>query len=82
MNSPFVSVILPVYNGARFIVEEIITGKQINSDTVEKAVSVVMKTAQPLEKNGYKIPLFKGILEEELLSSPEMDTTSQISKLT
>jgi len=49
-------------------VEEIITDKQINSDTVAKAVNVVMKNAQPLEKNSYKIPLFKGILEEELLA--------------
>jgi xanthine dehydrogenase YagS FAD-binding subunit len=49
-------------------VEEIITDKQINTDTVEKAVNVVTKKAQPLEKNGYKIPLFKGILEEELLA--------------
>ena len=49
-------------------VEEIITDKQLNLDTVAKAVNVVMKNAQPLEKNGYKIPLFKGILEEELLA--------------
>jgi len=49
-------------------VEEILTDKQINSKTVAKAVNVVMKNAQPLEKNGYKIPLFKGILEEELLA--------------
>jgi hypothetical protein len=42
------------------------TGSVSNSLTY--SVNVVMKNAQPLEKNGYKIPLFKGILEEKLLA--------------
>lgn len=49
-------------------VEEILTGRQLNSAAIEKAVSVVMKNAQPLEKNGYKIPLFRGIIEEQLMA--------------
>jgi xanthine dehydrogenase YagS FAD-binding subunit len=47
-------------------VEDILTNKQIVPDTVSKAVDAIMRNARPLEKNGYKIPLFRGILEEEL----------------
>jgi xanthine dehydrogenase YagS FAD-binding subunit len=47
-------------------VEEVLTDKRLTSDIVADAVNAVMKNAQPLAKNGYKIPLFQGILEEEL----------------
>jgi hypothetical protein len=28
-----------------------------------------MKNARPLEKNGYKVPLFLGLLEEQLIAA-------------
>ena len=46
--------------------EEFITGKTLNSATAKKAGVVAVRDAQPLEHNGYKIPLFKGIIEEAL----------------
>lgn len=48
-------------------VEEVITGKRLDEETVRKAVEAVVKDAQPLKRNGYKIPLFRGLIEEELL---------------
>ncbi len=47
-------------------VEEVLMNKKIDADVIAKAISVIMKDARPLEKNAYKIPLFQGILEEEL----------------
>jgi xanthine dehydrogenase YagS FAD-binding subunit len=46
--------------------EDVLIGKQIDEDTLAEVVSAVMQDARPLEKNAYKIPLFRGILEEEL----------------
>jgi xanthine dehydrogenase YagS FAD-binding subunit len=47
-------------------VEEVITGRRLDADTVNRAAAAAVKNAQPLKHNGYKIPLFRGILEEEL----------------
>ncbi len=49
-------------------VEEVITGKKLDARTVAKAADAVVKGAEPLGQNGYKIPLFRGIIEEELLA--------------
>lgn len=47
-------------------VEEIITGQRLDAKTIAKASEASMKNAEPLEHNGYKIPLFKGLLAEQL----------------
>ena len=47
-------------------VEEAVTGKQLDPDTIARAAEAAVKNAEPLEQNGYKVPLFRGILEEEL----------------
>jgi xanthine dehydrogenase YagS FAD-binding subunit len=49
-------------------VEEGITGKRLDPHTVAQAAEAAVKNAQPLEQNGYKVPLFRGLLEEELLA--------------
>jgi xanthine dehydrogenase YagS FAD-binding subunit len=49
-------------------VEETITGRRLDPDTVAQAAEVAVKSAEPLEQNGYKVPLFRGIIEEELLA--------------
>ena len=46
--------------------EEVITGKTLDSGTIAKAAEAVVQNARPLEHNGYKVPLFQGLLEEEL----------------
>ena len=47
-------------------VEEAITGKRLDPDTVVRAAEAATKNAEPLEQNRYKVPLFRGLLEEEL----------------
>ncbi len=54
-------------------VENIIRGKALNRETIAAAAEAVVQGAQPLAKNAYKIPLFSGVIEEELerISRPE-----------
>ncbi len=47
-------------------VEEVITGKRLDAETVTRAAAAAVKNAQPLKQKGYKIPLFRGMIEEEL----------------
>jgi xanthine dehydrogenase YagS FAD-binding subunit len=49
-------------------VEEVITGKPLHTETIARAAEVAVKNAKPLKQNGYKIPLFRGMIEEELLA--------------
>jgi xanthine dehydrogenase YagS FAD-binding subunit len=46
--------------------EQTLTGNPWNTDTITRAVNAALKNAEPLEKNGYKIHLFRGLLEGEL----------------
>jgi xanthine dehydrogenase YagS FAD-binding subunit len=47
-------------------VEQEITGKQLDGQTIARAAEAVVKNAEPLAKNGYKVPLFRAVIEEEL----------------
>jgi xanthine dehydrogenase YagS FAD-binding subunit len=47
-------------------VEEEITGKVLTSGTIAKAGKGAVKNAEPLSKNGYKVPLLQAVIEEEL----------------
>ena len=47
-------------------VEEAVAGKRLDADTIARAAEAGVKNAEPLDQNGYKIPLFRGVLEEEL----------------
>jgi xanthine dehydrogenase YagS FAD-binding subunit len=47
-------------------VEEVITGKRLDGETVAKAAEATVKNAHPLKNNGYKVPLLRGVIEEEL----------------
>ncbi|MHB9096222.1 MAG: FAD binding domain-containing protein, partial [Syntrophales bacterium] len=49
--------------------EEAITGRALDEATIARAAAAAMKAARPLEHNGYKIDLFKGLLAEELAAS-------------
>lgn len=53
-------------------VEEAITGRHLDPETVNRAAAAAVKNAQPLKHNAYKIPLFRGILEEELTAMARM----------
>jgi xanthine dehydrogenase YagS FAD-binding subunit len=47
--------------------EAAITGRQLDHATARAAAEAAMQDAVALKRNGYKIPLFKGVIEEELL---------------
>jgi xanthine dehydrogenase YagS FAD-binding subunit len=47
-------------------VEQEIMGKQLDGETISRAGEAAVKNAEPLAKNGYKVPLFRAVIEEEL----------------
>ena len=47
-------------------VEQEILGKRLDEKTIARASEAALRTAEPLTKNGYKIPLFRAVIEEEL----------------
>ena len=47
-------------------VEQVVRGKELTADVMAAAAKAVTAGAEPLEKNDYKIPLFQGLIEEEL----------------
>ncbi len=49
-------------------VEEVITGSHLDAETAARAAAAAVKNGEPLKQNGYKIPLFRAVLEEELLA--------------
>ena len=46
--------------------EGVIAGRQLDAATCREAAAAAMREARPLKRNGYKIPLFTGLIEEEL----------------
>jgi xanthine dehydrogenase YagS FAD-binding subunit len=47
-------------------VEEAIIGRKLDPQTIDQAAEAVVRNAEPMEQNGYKIPLFKAVITEEL----------------
>jgi xanthine dehydrogenase YagS FAD-binding subunit len=47
-------------------IEDAITGRKLDAGVVAQAAEAAMKNAKPLKENGYKVPLFRGMIEEEL----------------
>ncbi len=47
-------------------VEEAIIGRPLDAETIASGAEAAVKGARPLEHNGYKVDLFRGLLEEEL----------------
>ena len=48
--------------------KDFITGKILNTANARKTGAAAVSGAQPLEHNGYKIQLFRGIIEEALIT--------------
>jgi xanthine dehydrogenase YagS FAD-binding subunit len=49
-------------------VEEIIKGGRLDRDRVAQAAEAAVKNAEPMEQNEYKIPLFRGLIEQQLMA--------------
>ena len=47
-------------------VERAITGKGLDDATIAKAAEAVVAGAEPLANNGYKVPLFQGLITDQL----------------
>jgi len=47
-------------------VEEVIIGKRLADKTLKNAAEAGVRQARPLEHNGYKVPLFRAVVEEAL----------------
>jgi xanthine dehydrogenase YagS FAD-binding subunit len=47
--------------------EEALRGRTLDFRSARAASEAAMAEARPLAHNGYKVPLFKGLIEEELL---------------
>jgi CO/xanthine dehydrogenase FAD-binding subunit len=46
--------------------EDVIIGKPIDEKTAAQAATIALEGAQPLEKNGYKIPLTQALVRRAL----------------
>ncbi len=49
-------------------IENAIVGHRLDESIAAKAAEAAMMSAQPLAQNDYKIPLFRGMIEEEILA--------------
>ena len=47
-------------------VEAAITGKKLDAATIATAAAAGIEGAEPLAKNGYKLPLFEGLITDQL----------------
>ena len=52
-------------------VEEVIIDSTLDAKTIDKASQAVIANARPMSKNRYKLHLFSGMMEEELLAIKE-----------
>jgi xanthine dehydrogenase YagS FAD-binding subunit len=48
--------------------QKVIQGKRLDYNRAAKAAGAAMEDAEPMEQNAYKILLFRGLLEEQLLA--------------
>jgi xanthine dehydrogenase YagS FAD-binding subunit len=46
--------------------EEVVKGSRLDPDRAAKAAEAAVKNAEPMEQNKYKIPLFRGLIEQQL----------------
>ena len=48
--------------------EEVLKGRRLNRDRAAKAAGAAVKNAEPMAQNEYKIPLFRGLIEQQLMA--------------
>jgi xanthine dehydrogenase YagS FAD-binding subunit len=49
-------------------VETYLTGKPLTEETAARAAEIAVQKAEPMEQNGYKVPLLKAVVEEQLMA--------------
>jgi xanthine dehydrogenase YagS FAD-binding subunit len=45
-----------------------IKGRQMDRNRAAKVAAAALKNAEPMEQNEYKIPLFRGLVEQQLMA--------------
>lgn len=48
--------------------EKVVKGTRLDRDRAAQAAEAVVKNAEPMEQNEYKIPLFRGLIEQQLMA--------------
>jgi xanthine dehydrogenase YagS FAD-binding subunit len=48
--------------------ENVIKGRQMDRDRAAKVAAAALKNAESMEQNEYKIPLFRGLIEQQLMA--------------
>ena len=48
--------------------EKVFRGRRLNQDRAAKAAGAAVKNAEPMAQNEYKIPLFRGLIEQQLMA--------------
>ena len=48
--------------------EQVLIGQKVDGTVASKAAEAALRNAQPLAQNGYKVPMFRALLEEELVA--------------
>jgi xanthine dehydrogenase YagS FAD-binding subunit len=48
--------------------ENVVKGTRLDRDRAAQAAEAVVKNAEPMEQNEYKIPLFRGLIEQQLMA--------------
>jgi len=51
-----------------FEAEKLIRGNRLDRSRASKAAEAAVKNAEPMEQNEYKIPLFRGLIEQQLMA--------------
>jgi xanthine dehydrogenase YagS FAD-binding subunit len=46
--------------------EAALTGRKLDAETAKRAAAAALQGAAPLQQNGYKVAVFKGLIEAEL----------------
>jgi xanthine dehydrogenase YagS FAD-binding subunit len=53
--------------------EKIVKGRRLNRNRAAKAAGAAVKDAEPMTQNEYKIPLFRGLIEQQLMAIAKME---------
>jgi xanthine dehydrogenase YagS FAD-binding subunit len=48
--------------------EQALIGQKVDGTVASKAAEAALKAARPLAKNGYKVPLFRALIEDQLIA--------------
>mgnify|MGYP005609975811 CR=1 FL=1 len=48
--------------------EQVLIGQKVERTVASRAAEAALRNAQPLAQNGYKVPMFRALIEEELVA--------------